>query len=141
MVNLHHMWLLVQKTAMFVHKLKFILLPQLITTLNNYVWSTGLLFQSTFCQPSKFMTSGMVPVKGSNMAASTWYSSTVSTHLSRPCNRILAHCDVHVNVIANLNSAICIVSIFCYSCYHHSPHPHFLPTHSLYMLVQYQCNL
>ena len=76
MVNLHHMWLLVQKPAMSVHKLKFVLLLQLITILNNYPWLTCLLFQSTFCQPSKFTTDGMVSVKGSNMKVDTWYSST-----------------------------------------------------------------
>ena len=50
---------------------------------------------------------------------------------------------VHVDVIATLNSAIWIniVSILCYSCYHHSPYSHVLPTHSLYILVQNQCNL
>ena len=35
---------------------------------NPYAWSTGLLIQNVFCQPSKFMTGGMVPMKGSNMA-------------------------------------------------------------------------
>ena len=37
------MWLLEQKADMFVHKLKPILLPQLIATLNNYACSMPLL--------------------------------------------------------------------------------------------------
>ena len=105
-------------------KLKFILLLRLITILNNYAWSIGLLFQSAFCQPSKFTTGGMVPMKGTNMAMGTWFSSTVTT---QPCNGIF----VHVDVIATLNSTICVVSLICYSCCHHPPHPHVIPTNPL----------
>ena len=35
----YYMWLSEQKPNMFAHKLKFILLPQLIATLNNYACS------------------------------------------------------------------------------------------------------
>ena len=50
--------------------------PCLYTNLNSfyclsYAWSTVLLFQNAFCQPSKITTGGMAPMKGSNMAMST----------------------------------------------------------------------
>ena len=60
---------------MFVYKLKFILLPQLIATLNNYacllpplVMSTGLLYHSAFHWPCKSMTGEMAPKGSSNLA-------------------------------------------------------------------------
>ena len=39
----NHLWLSEQKPNMFAHQLKFILFPQLIATLNNYVCSLPLL--------------------------------------------------------------------------------------------------
>ena len=67
-----------QKPAMFAYKLKFILLPQLIATLNDYAcsllhWlmSTGLLLQSAFLQPCKPTTGEMVSMEGSNLAVGT----------------------------------------------------------------------
>ena len=30
---------------------------------------------------------------------------------------------VHVDIIATLNSAICVILLLGFSCYHHSPHP------------------
>ena len=63
---------------MFTHKLKFILLPQLIVTLNNYACSLPLVayvdwyaFQGAFCRPCKSTTGEMVPNEGSNLTVGT----------------------------------------------------------------------
>ena len=58
---------------MFAYKLKFILLPQFIVTLNNYACSLPSLANVdwsafAFFQLCKFTTSEMVPMEGSNLA-------------------------------------------------------------------------
>ena len=72
------MWLSEQKPAMFAYKLKFILLPQLIATLNNYAcllpplanvnWSA---FPECFFWPCKSMTGEMAPMEGFSLAVGT----------------------------------------------------------------------
>ena len=63
------------KTSCVGHELKFILLPQLIVTLNNYACSLPPLvnvnwsaFQSAFYQPRKFTTGEMMPMLGTKSA-------------------------------------------------------------------------
>ena len=69
-------------------QIEFILLCQLIATLNNYTCSLPLLanvnwFASPECffWPCKSTTGGMVPMEGSNLAVGTWYCS-FSLHTS-----------------------------------------------------------
>ena len=98
---------------MFAHKLKFILLPQLIATLNNYACSLPPLanvdwsaFPECFCRPCKSTTGEMVPKEGSKLAV-MWgpaMAPTVSARLSRPCSGILALCGcMYTSYIATLN--------------------------------------
>ena len=51
-------------------------------------------------------------------------TTTVSTCLSRPYNRISADCGycVQMDIIATLTFTICMVSFLCFSCYHYKPH-------------------
>ena len=63
---------------MFIHELKFILLPQLIATLNNYACSMPPLanvnwsaFPECFLPTMKFMAGEMVAMEGSNLAGGT----------------------------------------------------------------------
>ena len=84
---------------MFAHKLKFILLPQLIAALNNYACSLPplvnvdwLLSMNAFCRPCKSMTGEMVQKEGSKLAVGPDMAPTVSACLSRPCSGILALC-------------------------------------------------
>ena len=77
-----YMWLSEQKSDMFALKLKFIFLPQLIATLNNYACSlpplanvTGLFSLNAFCRPCKSTNGEMVPKEGSRLAVGTWYGS------------------------------------------------------------------
>ena len=89
-----------QKPDMFVHKLKFILLPQLVATLNSYAcslpplanvdWST---FPECFCQPCKSTTGEIVQKEGSNWLWGPDMAPTVSARLSRPCSGILVFVD------------------------------------------------
>ena len=104
--------------------------PCLYTNLNSfycpsYAWSTVLLFQYAFCQPSKITTGGMAPMK-----ALIWQcrpdTLPLSVHIFQD---LVIETFVHVNVIATPNSAICIVWLLCYSCCHHPPHLHVIPTH------------
>ena len=66
-----------KKPDMFAHKLKFILLPQLIATLNNYACAlpplaNGLLSLNAFCRPCKSTTGEMAPKReGSKLAVGT----------------------------------------------------------------------
>ena len=119
---------------MFTYKLKFILLSQLIITMHihclHWLMSTGLLFQSAFCRPCKCTTSEITPMDDSNLAVGNDMTHTVSTRLSRPCCGILALCG-HVDVIATLNSTICVILLLCFSLCHHPPYPHPPPTHHL----------
>ena len=59
-------------------RLKFILLPQLIATLNNYACAlpplakwTGLLSLSAFCRPCKSTTGEMAPKEATRSAVGT----------------------------------------------------------------------
>ena len=65
----------VTKPDMFAHKLKFILLLQLIVTMHvhclHWLKSTGLLFLNAFCQPYKSTTGEMAPKEGSKLAVGT----------------------------------------------------------------------
>ena len=87
---------------MFAQRLKFILLPQVRATLNNYAcllpplanvnWSVipQCFLSTTYC---KLITGEMVPMEESKMAGRTDIVITVSIHLSNPCSGILALCD------------------------------------------------
>ena len=62
------------KADIFIYNLKFILLPQVIATLNNYACllpplANGLLFQSV--KPRKSTTGEVVPMEGSDLAVGT----------------------------------------------------------------------
>ena len=84
---------------MFALKLKFILLPQFIATLNNYTcalpplanvdWSA---FPDAFCRPCKSTTGEIAPKEDSRLAVGPDMAPTVSARLSRPCSGILALC-------------------------------------------------
>ena len=117
-----------QQPAMFVYKLKFILFPQPIATLNYWLWipysliSTGL-FSKVHCNDHVNPQLLMVSMVGSTLAMETWHYS-VSTCLSRPCSVIiLTYCGyMHVGPITTLNAAICVVQLILFSCFHCSPH-------------------
>ena len=126
-VNLDCMWLSEQKPDMFTYRLKFILLPQLITTLNNYASSLPPLanvnwsaFLERFCWPCKSMTGAMAPMEGSTLAVGPDMAPTVSAHLSRPCCGILAlvgTCTRH----SYSNLYYCIILLLHLSFCHYPP--------------------
>ena len=95
-----HMWLSEQKPAMFALKLKFILLPQLIATLNNYACALPSLANVDWSAfPECFFADHVNPrlVKWRQRRAPGWLwgpdmAPTVSARLSRPCSGILALC-------------------------------------------------
>ena len=92
---------------MFTCKLKFILLPQLKATQNNYACSLLPLayvdwsaFQSAFCKPCISTIGEMAPKEGSNMAVRPDMAPTVGAHLSMPCSGILAFCGyMHMSYV------------------------------------------
>ena len=67
------------KPDMFTHKLKFILLPQLIVTMHvhclHWLKWTVLLFLNAFCRPCKSTTGEMASKEGSKLAVGTRYGS------------------------------------------------------------------
>ena len=117
MVNIHHMWRLVQKPAMLVYKLKFILLSQLCMV----NWSA---FPEYFLPT---MTGRMEPIKGSHMAVGTWYCSHcqytfICLGLVIKFWLIVSTCGCH----SHSKLCHCIVLLLCYSCCHCPPpcHPY-----------------
>ena len=64
---------------MFAHKLKFILLPQLLATMHvhclHWLMSTGLLYLSAFCRPCKSTTGEMTPKEDSKLAVGIRHGS------------------------------------------------------------------
>ena len=87
--------------------------------LRNWLMSTGVLFQSTFCLPCKFTICATLPMKGfNNLAVGTWYCYHCQyTSISRPCSGILTH---HGYMwISTLNFAICVVLPLCFSLWNH----------------------
>ena len=119
---------------MISHKLKFILLPQLIAALNNYACSLPPLvnvkqsaFPEWFCQPCKSMTGEMAPKKGSNLAVRNLYGSHCQCTSVQALYWNIGPLWVHVQVIATLNSTVCAIWLLCLSFFHHSAPPaHFL---------------
>ena len=101
----------------------------------HWLMSTGLLFQSAFCRPCKSKTGEITPMEDSNLAVGNDMTHTVSAHLTRPCSGILALCGPlwpFVDVIATLNSTICVILLLCFSLCHHPPTlPPPPPTHHL----------
>ena len=131
------MWLPEQKLDIFAYKLKFILLSQLIATLNNYAcllpplanvnWSA---FPEYFYRPCKSMTGEMVPMEGSNLAVGSDMAPTISACLSRPCGGTLALCGyMWKSYIATVNSTICVILLLWLGFYHHQSHPLTPPAH------------
>ena len=120
---------------MFADKLKFILLPQLIATLNNYACSLPLLanvdwsaFPECFFRPCKSSTGEMALMEGSIIAVA-WGpditpTAAVSTRLCRPCSGMM-----HVDIIATLNSTI-VSSCFLVLSFA-TNHPTLCPSHSI----------
>ena len=142
---------------MLAYKLNFILLPQLIATLNNYtcslpplaIMSTGLLLQSAFFRPCKFMMTGeMAPMEGPKCdLAVEWGPDiipTVSTRLSRPCSGILALSGCMYNnytvCTRHSNSKVyhCVILLLHFSL---CQHPHHLCTPPTYALVYTSPNI
>ena len=111
-------------------KLKFIIYPQFMATLNNYACSLPPLADvhwSAF-RPCESMTGEMVPKESSKLAAVTWYGSHC---LSRPCSGILVLCGyIHVHIIATLDFIICVIFLLCLSFFHHPPYPCASPANS-----------
>ena len=145
-------WLSQQKHDMFTHKLKFIVLCQLIATLNNttlqdyclhWLMSTNLLFQSAFVD---HVNSWLM--KWCQQQAPIWHRGLDMVPLSvHVCLGLVVEywpLRVHVHVRATLNSTICVILLLCLSCCHHlpllpshAPTPTPLPPTPLYMLAQY----
>ena len=147
------MWLSEQKPVMLACKLNFILLSQLIATLNNYMhvhclhwlmsnWSASPI-HSIFSIPivyylcfSKVLFSDHVNpwwlVKWHQWMAPIWQRGpdivpTVSTRLSRPCSGILALSGCmyiqFVHIIATLNSNIVHMSSYFFILAFATTHP------------------
>ena len=124
---------------MFAHKLKFILLPKLIATLNNlhvhflhWLMLTGLLSLNALCWPCKSMTDELAPKECYKLAVGTWYGSNCQCmSVSKPCSGILALLWMPVHVITTLNSTVYVFFLLWLSFCHHPPHPRHPPTHPL----------
>ena len=126
-----------QKPAMFAHKLKFILLPQLIATLNNYACTLPPLANvncSAF--PSAFADHvNSQLVKWCQWRALIWQQGPytgpiISTHLSlnlvEEYRSIVGTCRHFSH--SKLNSAIYVILPLCFSlCYHPPTAAPFLP--------------
>ena len=133
------MWLSEQKPAMFVYKLKFILLSQLIATLNNYArslpslpivnWSAS---PECFFRPCKSMTGEMVPMESSiwqwggditPFGSGELILFPLSAHI---CPGLVVEywpLWVHMDIIATLNSTNVSSCFFVLAFYHHPPTP------------------
>ena len=116
------MWPSEQKPAMFAYKLKFILLPQLIATLNNYACSLPPLtninwsaFPEWFFWPCKSTTGEMEPTEGSNLAVGT------SAHI---CLGLVVEYWPFVGVCGHHSHSKlyhCVILLLCFSLCHHPP--------------------
>ena len=113
------------KPAIFTYELKFILLPQLIATLNNYACSPPPLANVNWSASPECFSSHVNPwlVKWHQWRAPIWQwahdiTPTVSTCLSWNIGPLW----VHVDVIATINFTI-VSSSFLFSLCHHPPAP------------------
>ena len=125
---------------MFTHKLKFIVLPQLIATLNNYAchclyWLmlTGLLYQNAFCRSCKSATGEMAPKEGSKLVVGTWYSShcqCTSACLGLVVDWISALCGcMYTSWLLWTLATISVFLFLCLSFCHYPPHIHTPPAY------------
>ena len=134
------MWQSEQKPAMFAYKLKLILLPQLIATLNNYNYACSLpplanvnwsASPECFFWPCKSMTGEMAPLEGSNLVVKTWYGSHCQQKSVYALWWNIDPLWVHMDVIVTLNSTICAILLLCCSLCYHPPHSYISPIHTL----------
>ena len=134
-LNWYYLELAHHKPATFTHKLKFILSPQLIVSLNNYACSLPPLanvnwsvFQSAFYWPCIYMTGELVPMTSSKSALETWYYSHCQCKSDKPCSWLLAH-NVYIWMWQLLWTChcCCLVSFLAFT--NHPPHPCTLSTH------------
>ena len=121
-----YMWPSEQEHNLFAYKLKYILLPQLIATLNIYACPLPILanvnwsaFPGCFnsCWLCNSTTGEMTPMDGSSFALGTWYGSHCLGLVVEYWTFV-----VHVKVIVILNSAICVIVLLCFNLCHHTPH-------------------
>ena len=130
------MWLSEQKLAMFACKRN---LPQLIATLNNYTCSLPPLVNVNWSAVPEYCFSEHINpwlVKWHQWRSPIWQwgtniISTVCTHLSRHCSRILAFvgaCGCQSHSILYITY---VILLLCFSLCHHTPHLHTLLAHPL----------
>ena len=133
------MWPFEQNPAMFAYKLKFILLPQVIATLNSYACLLTPLvnvncsaFPECFYRPCKSMTGEMALMEGSSLALRTWYGSHCQYASVWSLYWNNGSLWVHVHIIATVHSTISVILLLCLSFCHHPPQP-CIPT--TYLLI------
>ena len=128
-----------QKSNMFIYKLIFILMPQLIATLNNYGCSLFPLanvnwsgFLSTFCWQSKSTTGEVAPMEGSELAVGIWYGSHC-LGLVVQYWPFVGTCGCH----SHSKLTICVILLFVLAFATAHPTPASLLPIPLYMLAQF----
>ena len=129
------MWPSEQKPATFVYKLKFILLFQLIATLNNYTCLLPPLANfnwyvspECFIRPCKSMAGEMAPMEVSNLAVGTWYCSHCqSIGLVVEYLPFVGACGRH----SHSKPYQYVILLLCFNLCHHPHHPCVPPAHQV----------
>ena len=130
------MWLSEQKPAMLAYKLKFILLPQLIATLNNYAclllplandkWSASLEWFFQLCKSiaGEMVSNGGLKF-GSGDLISLWQSAHICLSLVVEYWPFVGACGHH----RHSKLYHCVILLLYFSLRHHPPHPCVPPTY------------